>query len=75
MADPFQITLPQLKQFAKDQDTKNNILETNPGDKVKVVRPKTEGDAILDFFRSDLNTLGISIALSLIHISEPTRPY
>ena len=40
MANPFQITLPQFKQFAKDQDTKNNILETNPSDKVKVVKPK-----------------------------------
>ena len=62
-----EITLDQIKEFAKNSDRKKNILETNPGDKTKVVRPKTQGDAILDFFRSDLNTLGISIAFDVVN--------
>ena len=37
-----EITLEQIKEFAKNSDNKKNILETNPGDKVKVVKPKTQ---------------------------------
>ena len=51
------ISLEQFTQAVKENDERNNVLETNPGDKVKVVRPKTEGDAIIDFFRGDLKWL------------------
>ena len=61
------ISLEQFTQVVKENDERNNVLETNPGDKVKVVRPKTEGDAIIDFFRGDLNTLGISMAFDIIN--------
>ena len=61
------ITLDQFEQVVKENDTRKNVLETNPGDKVKIVRPKTEGDALLDFFRSDPNLLGISIAFDVVN--------
>ena len=41
-----EITLDQIKEFCKKFRQKKNILETNPGDKTKVVKPKTQGDAL-----------------------------
>ena len=67
MANPFEITLPQLKQFAKDQDTKNNILETNPGDKVKVVKPKTQAGAFVESLRIDPKNFGAAFALDYVN--------
>ena len=67
MADPFQITLPQLKKFTKDQDTKNNVLETNPGDKVKVVKPKTTLGGFIESLRNDPKSLGAAFALDYIN--------
>jgi len=67
MADPFQITLPQLKQFAKDQDTKNNILETNPSDKVKVVKPKTTVGGFVEQLRNDPKSFGAAFALDYVN--------
>ena len=67
MADPFQITLPQLKKFAKDQDTKNNILETNPSDKIKVVKPKTKASGFVESLRNDPKSLGAAFALDYVN--------
>ena len=40
MADPFKdITLKEFEETTKAIDTRKNIIETNPGDKVKAVRP------------------------------------
>ena len=61
------ISLEQFTQAVKENDERNNILEKNSGDKVKVVRPKTQGDAVLDFFRRDLNTLGLSLAFDFVN--------
>ena len=68
MADPFQITFPQIKQFAKDQDTKNNILETNPGDKVKIVKPKTTAGAFVESLRNDPKSFGAAFALRQVRV-------
>ena len=41
MADPFKnVTLKQFEETVKDIDTRKNIIETNPGDRVRVVKPK-----------------------------------
>ena len=65
MADPFKdITLEQFEQTVKDIDTRKNIIETNPGDKVKVVKPKTKAAGFIEALRIDPKNLG----LSLIHI-------
>ena len=61
------ISLEQFTQAVKENDERNNVLETNSGDKVKVVRPKTQGDAILDLFRRDLNLLGFSMAFDIVN--------
>ena len=53
-----EITLDQIKEFAKNSDRKKNIIETNPGDKTKVVRPKTQGDALVETLRSDPKSFG-----------------
>ena len=58
-----EITLDQLKEFAKNSDRKKNILETNPGDKVKVVKPKTQGDALLESLRINPMTFGAAFAI------------
>ena len=67
MANPFEFTLPQLKQFAKDQDTKNNILETNPSDKVKVVKPKTTAGGFVEQLRNDPKSFGAAFALDYVN--------
>ena len=67
MANPFEFTLPQLKQFAKDQDTKNNILETNPSDKVKVVKPKTKVGGFVEQLRNDPKSFGAAFALDYVN--------
>ena len=58
-----EITLEQVKEFAKNSDRRKNILETNPGDKVKVVKPKTQGDAILESLRLNPMTFGAAFAI------------
>ena len=63
MADPFKdITLEEFEETTKAIDTRKNILETNPGDKVKVVKPKTQGDAILESLRLNPMTFGAAFA-------------
>ncbi len=54
MADPFKdITLEEFEETAKAIDTRQNIIETNPGDKVKVVKPKTEAGGFVESLRND----------------------
>ena len=68
MADPFKdITLKEFEQTAKDIDTRKNIIETNPGDKVKVVKPKTTGASIVEQLRNDPKSFGIAFALDFIN--------
>jgi hypothetical protein len=55
MADPFKdITLEEFEETTKAIDTRKNIIETNPGDKVKVVKPK---NVYLDTLRQDPKSL------------------
>ena len=58
-----EITLDQVKEFAKNSDRKKNILETNPGDKTKVVKPKTQGDALIESLRLNPMTFGAAFAI------------
>ena len=63
MADPFKdITLEQFEETVKDIDTRKNIIETNPGDRVRVVKPK---NVYLDSLRSD--------TVSYTHLTLPTK--
>ena len=43
----------QFTQAVKENDERNNVLKQILKDKVKVVRPKTQSDTVLDFFRRD----------------------
>ena len=61
------ITLDQFEQAVKENDTRKNILETNPGDRVRVVKPKTQGDALLDSLRIDPKSFGFALALDMIN--------
>ena len=65
MADPFKdITLEQFEEISKDIDTRKNIIETNPGDRVRVVKPK---NVYLDSLRSDIKSTGFTLALDIIN--------
>ena len=65
MADPFKdITLEQFEEISKDIDTRRNIIETNPGDRVRVVKPK---NVYLDSLRSDIKSTGFTLALDIIN--------
>ena len=68
MADPFKdITLKEFEQTVKDIDTRKNIIETNPGDKVKVVKPKTKAAGFIEALRIDPKNLGFSFALDYVN--------
>ena len=58
-----EITLDQIKEFSKNSDRRKNILETNPGDKVKVVKPKTGSGALLEALRINPMTFGAAFAI------------
>ena len=74
MADPFKnITLEQFEQTAKDIDTRKNIIETNPGDKVKVVKPKTTGASFLEILRNDPKSFGFAFALDYVNKKRKER--
>ena len=64
---PVEITLPQFKEFAKNTDTRKNIIETNPGDKVKVVKPKTKAGALVESLRIDPKNFGAAFALDYVN--------
>ena len=65
MADPFKdITLEEFEETAKAIDTRKNIIETNPGDKVKVVKPK---NVYLETLRQDPKSFGFTLALDIIN--------
>ena len=66
MADPFKdITLEQFEEISKDTDTRKNIIETNPGDRVRVVKPKK--NTYLDTLRQDPKSFGFTLALDIIN--------
>ena len=66
MADPFKdITLEQFEEISKDTDTRKNIIETNPGDRVRVVKPKK--NPYLDTLRQDPKSFGFTLALDMIN--------
>ena len=68
MADPFKdITLKEFEQTAKDIDTRKNIIETNPGDKVKVVKPKTTAGGFVESLRNDPKSFGAAFALDYVN--------
>tara|TARA_Y100000593_G_scaffold28779_1_gene57549 strand:- start:2634 stop:6893 length:4260 start_codon:yes stop_codon:yes gene_type:complete len=74
MADPFKdITLEQFEQTVKDIDTRKNIIETNPGDKVKVVKPKTTGANIAEQLRREPMSFGFGFALDYINKKRKER--
>ena len=74
MADPFKdITLEQFEQTVKDIDTRKNIIETNPGDKVKVVAPKTTGANIAEQLRREPMSFGFGFALDYINKKRKER--
>ena len=65
MADPFKdITLEQFEETVKDIDTRKNVIETNPGDRVRVVKPK---NVYLDTLRQDPKSFGFTLALDIIN--------
>ena len=64
---PVEITLPQFKEFAKNTDTRKNIIETNPGDKVQVVKPKTKAGALVESLRIDPKNFGAAFALDYVN--------
>jgi len=64
---PVEITLPQFKEFAKNTDTRKNIIETNPGDKVQVVKPKTKAGAFVESLRIDPKNFGAAFALDYVN--------
>ena len=71
MADPFKdITLEQFEETVKDIDTRKNIIETNPGDRVRVVKPK---NVYLDSLRSDIKSTGFTLALDIINRKEKKK--
>ena len=57
------LTLDQVEQAVKETDRRKNILETNPGDKVRVVKPKTQGDVLLESLRLNPMTFGAAFAI------------
>ena len=61
------ITLNQFKQAVKENDTRKNVLETNPGDKVKVVKPKTQTGAAIESLRLDPKSFGFALAFDMIN--------
>ena len=61
------LTLDQVEQAVKETDRRKNVLETNPGDKVRVVRPKTQADAALESFRLDPKNFGFTLAFDMIN--------
>ena len=68
MADPFKdITLEEFEETTKAIDTRKNIIETNPGDKVKVVKPKTKAAGYIESLRTDPKNLGFSFALDYVN--------
>ena len=74
MADPFKdVTLKEFEQTVKDIDTRKNIIETNPGDKVKLVAPKTQGASALEALRSSPGNLGFTFALDFINKKRQER--
>jgi len=52
----------EIKKVIENQNTKNNILETNPRDKIKVVKPK---NVYLDTLRQDPKSFGFTLALDI----------
>ena len=62
-----EITLEQIKEFAKNSDNRKNILETNPGDKVKVVKPKTTAGGFIESLRNDPKSFGEAFALDFVN--------
>ena len=74
MADPFKdITLKEFEETTKAIDTRKNIIETNPGDKVRVVRPKTTGASFVETLRSDPKSFGMAFALDYINKERKKR--
>ena len=67
MADPFKLTIPDLEESFKKVDTRKNILETNPGDKVKIVKPKTKVGGFVESLRNDPKTFGAAFALDYVN--------
>ena len=71
MADPFKdISLEQFEETVKDIDTRKNILETNPGDRVRVVKPKTKAAGYIELLRNDPKNLGFAFALDYVNKKE-----
>ena len=62
-----EITLDQIKEFAKNSTQEKNILETNPGDKVKVVKPKTRAGGFIESLRNDPKSFGAAFALDYLN--------
>ena len=67
MADPFKLTIPDLEESFKKVDTRKNILETNPGDKTKIVKPKTKAGAFVESLRNDPKSFGAAFALDYVN--------
>ena len=67
MADPFKLTIPDLEESFKKVDTRKNILETNPGDKVKIVKPKTKVGGFVESLRNDPKSFGAAFALDYVN--------
>ena len=71
MADkksPFDnITLKEFEKISKDTDTRKNIIETNPGDRVRVITPKTKSGQYIESLRQDPKNLGFTLALDIIN--------
>jgi hypothetical protein len=74
MADPFKdISLEQFEETVKDIDTRKNILETNPGDRVRVVKPKTKAAGYIELLRNDPKNLGFAFALDYVNKKRKER--
>jgi len=74
MADPFKdITLKEFEQTVKDIDTRKNIIETNPGDRVRVVKPKTKAAGYIESLRADPKNLGFTFALDYVNKKRKER--
>jgi len=74
MADPFKdISLEQFEETVKDIDTRKNILETNPGDKVRVVKPKTKAAGYIESLRNDPKNFGFAFALDYVNKKRKER--
>ena len=71
---PPQPNLEQLKKQAKDLLRAHQAHNADVCQRIQRVHPRLTASSEVDILNADL-TLRDAQLLSLIHISEPTRPY